>query len=392
MKLLKFNMNSSSFYKIINILSLIFVIISLIIAYMLYGKREELFKNNEKMASAVTRIAIALDKGSGTSVGRISNLNGIKDPNQVSMILGKVEKQAKEIIKQRNNMGKALEEVTANLQLPVKLTADQFRALKTYQQSSDEVVKMCGQVNDRNELLVDCLVGIAEEIRQPVENEEAFKNANKNLQGFSDTLDGLLGDVKAMNTELSETKKVVTDSENKIAKLEKELSTAAARFSSNKEMETLVEEYERQLEDLQNENATLVDTIGKQQVLQGDDSGIDEKAIAERLEYEKKLKEIKSKLYLRLTGEVLKYNEKWGFAIINLGKFNRIDFNIDGKDEMATVALPLNSEMFVSRDGKFIAKVKVVKVIDNYAVVNLSSPSDGLVQKGDMVSFPVESS
>ena len=130
MKLLKFNMNSSVLYKIINILSLIFVILSLIIAYMLYGKREELFKNNEAMASAVTRIAIALDKGSGTTVGRTSNLNGVKDSSQVSMILGKIEQQAKEIIKQRNNIGKTLEEVAANLKLPIKLTADQFRDLK----------------------------------------------------------------------------------------------------------------------------------------------------------------------------------------------------------------------------------------------------------------------
>ena len=251
---------------------------------------------------------------------------------------------------------------------------------------------MCGQVNDRNELLVNCLISIAEEIRQPVENEEAFKNANKNLQGYSNALDDLLEAIRTMNTELAEAKKVVADNEKKIGLLEKELSSVAKRFSSNKELETLVEEYERQLESLQNENATLVDTIGKQQVLQGDDSGLEEKDINERLEYQKKLNEVKSKLYLRLTGEVLEYNEKWGFAIIDLGKFNRVDFTVDGKDETANVALPLNSEMLVSRDGKFIAKVNVVKVVDNYAVVNLSSPADGVIQKGDRVSFPVESS
>ena len=110
-----------------------------------------------------------------------------------------------------------------------------------------------------------------------------------------------------------------------------------------------------------------------------------------KLEYEKKLQKIRSSLYLKLTGKVLKYDKKWGFAIINLGKINKVDFKINGRKEAITVALPLNKEMYVSRGNKFIAKVNVVKVVDKYAVVNLVTPSVEVIQPGDAVFFPIQS-
>jgi hypothetical protein len=88
---------------------------------------------------------------------------------------------------------------------------------------------------------------------------------------------------------------------------------------------------------------------------------------------------------------VLKYDKKWGFAIINLGKSNNLKYKIGKQEKSAVVPLPIGKEMYVSRNNKFIAKVKITKVFDKYATVNLESPPDADIKPGDSVFFPAES-
>ena len=381
-------MKSSSFYRIINIFSLIFVIISLVFAFLLYGKRKDLFDLNEKMTSAISKITLILDSGSGTAYSRNLPASGSKDFQAFSASLRRAEKQAQDIIKQRNSMGKTLITVSDNLQLPAVFTSKQLQSVKTYQKSADELIEYSKLVNDRNDSLINSFVDIASAIHVPLEDESVFKSANKNLKGYSDDLNKLTENIIVFGDDLNKAKKQLAKNDNQIKKFEKELLLVSK--SSPKEVSTLIAEYEKQLEDLQKENSGLTDTISKHET--STSSGAEELDAMhpdKRLEYENKLKEIKSELYLKLTGKVLKYDKKWGFAIIDIGKYNRVDFTIDDKNETATVALPLNKEMYVSRENKFIAKVNIVKVVDKYAVVNLEFPSDGIVQPGDRVFFPI---
>ena len=389
MKFFKLKMKSSSFYRIINILSLIFVIISLVFAFLLYGKRKELFDLNGKMVSTISKIAVILDNGSGTAYSKNMPGKGTKDFQALSNNLMRIEKQALDIIKQRNSMGKTLITLSENLELPAVFTPKQFQSVKEYQKSADDLVQYSKQVNERNDLLINSFINIANAIQVPLENEAAFKAANKNLHGYSDELDKLAENIIVFDDELNKTKKQFSKNAEQIKKLEKELLFATE--SSPEEVSTLITEYENQLEDLQKENSDLVDSIGKNQVSESSDFAEQLEAMHpdKRLEYENKLKEIKSELYLKLTGKVLKYDKKWGFAIINIGKYNEVDFTIDDNKKTATVALPINKEMYVSRENKFIAKVNVVKVVDKYAVVNLEFPPDGTIQAGDTVFFPI---
>lgn len=382
-------MSSSLFYRIINIVSLLFVIFSLILAFLLYGKRKELFENNEKMISAFTRITLILNSGSGAVPSGNLPLSSTKKNQIIASNLLKAEKQARDIIKQRNNMGKALASISSNLQLPVNFTAKQLQSVKTSQKSIDELAELTKQVNDRNDSLTGYFIKIAEAAKQPLGDGAAFISANKSLQGYSDTLNTLTETVQVNSDELQSAKKLFLSHDKKIKKLEKELISSSG--SANPEFKSLIAEYEKQLEELQSENSKLSDSINQQNTsVQNVAEQIEEMLPDKKLAYERKLKEIKSGLYLKLTGKVLKYDKKWGFAIIDLGKFNKVDFTIDGKDKTATVALPLDKKMYVSRGNKFIAKVNVIKVVDKYAVVNLSSPPDGIIQPGDTVFFPVQ--
>jgi len=387
----KLNMKSPLLYRVINVISLILVIISLILAFLLYGKRKELSESNPKMVSAISNIAVILDRGSGTLYSRNLYANSTKGLQVLGANLKKAEKQARDIIKQRNNMGKTLAVIATKLQLPAKFTEKQFQSVKTYQKSADDLVQYSEQVNDRNNFFVDYFVKIADEIQQPLEDKSAFVSANKNLKGYSETLNKLTQNIKIVNSELNSAKEQFNESDSKLKKIEDKLLNMPSS-ASGKEYKTLITEYEKQLEELQKKNADLTNSISKHQVSGSSGEALNplEKMHPDkRLEYENKLKDIESGLYVKLTGKVLKYDKKWGFAIIDIGKNNNIDFTIDGREETATVALPLNKEMFVSRENKFIAKVNVIKVVDNYAVVNLSSPSDAVIQTGDTVFFPI---
>ena len=387
MNLFKINMKSPLFYRIINILSLILVIISLVMAFLLYEKRQKLAKNNEKIISSLHKVSIILDSGTGTLKSDKSLTNNTES---LGVDILRIEKQVRGIIKQRNNSAKAMVAISSNLQLPTKYTKKQFQSTETYQKTEDEVVKFAEKINDRNNLLTDCFVRISNDIQQPIDDEEAFITANKNLEGYSDALSNLIENVKVVADELSNSKKSLITNDSKIKKLEKELLSVSD--SSGGEFKSLIAEYEKQLEELQKTNSELTKTISiKQQPVSIMSSAqIETMHPDKKTEYEKKIKEIKSQLYLKLTGKILKYDKKWGFAIIDLGKFNKVDFEVDDRKETATVGLPLNKEMYVSHENKFVAKVKIIKVVNKYAVVNLSSPSDGIIQPGDSIFFPIQ--
>jgi DNA repair exonuclease SbcCD ATPase subunit len=390
MRNFKLKMKSSLFYQIINIISLAFVIISLILAFLLYNRRKDLLEINNKMTSAISKITVTLDSGSGATYSNKLPVNGMKDVQALVANLKNAEKQAQSLVTQKNNMGKALAAISTNLQLPVNFTTKQFQSLKTYRKTVDSLVQFSKKVNDRNNSLIDCFVNIANVIQDPIENEAAFKSANKNLQGDSEALNKLIENVKLVSNELNSAKKQLINNNSKIKKLEQGLLDTPN--SSGKEVQSLIAEYEKQLEELQKENADLTNSINENQTLTSSRTveQIETMHPNKKREYENKLKAIKSRLYLKLSGKVLKYDKKWGFAIIDLGKFNKVDFSIDGKKEAVTVALPLNKEMYVSRGNEFIAKVNISKVVDKYAVVNLISPSDSVIQPGDKVFFPVK--
>ena len=59
-----------------------------------------------------------------------------------------------------------------------------------------------------------------------------------------------------------------------------------------------------------------------------------------------------------LKGKIVTVDPKWDFVVINLGKSN---------------GLLVNGQMLVSRNGKLLAKVKIVNVMDDKAIANVLS-------------------
>jgi len=74
-----------------------------------------------------------------------------------------------------------------------------------------------------------------------------------------------------------------------------------------------------------------------------------------------------------LKGKVVTVDPKWDFVVINLGKN-------DG--------LLINGQMLVSRDGKLLAKVKIVNVMDDKAIANVMTGWKlDTIMEGDTVLY-----
>ena len=374
--------DSKTLYRLINLTSLLFIIISLILAFSLYNKGKEFFAKNKTMKSTIDKIAVTLDHNSGTSYARNLLNAGAQDPQTLTNNLKSIETQAKNIIAQRDNMGRTLTAVSENLELPIDFNAKLFQSLKTYSKANNELALQAQKINARNDSMIGYFIKMGNDIKAPIKTAATFKAANKNLEGYTQPLNKLAQDVKSLASEQDKSKAQLMDHKAKIKELEQSFASSG---SSDKELQTLISEYEKQLEELQNENQGLYDSIDK-----GEPVGKGMLSLSEnqkQLQIQQK-KKIISKLYLKLTGKVLKYNKKWGFAVINLGQFNNVNYTFNGKEETASVSLPVNKEMYVARKNKFIAKVNIAKVFDKYAIVNLESPSTGIIEPDDTVFFP----
>ena len=92
----------------------------------------------------------------------------------------------------------------------------------------------------------------------------------------------------------------------------------------------------------------------------------------------------------KLVGKVLDVNRQYDFVVVNLGKNNIVKKKLpNGKYSEMKVAVPEDKVMYVSRNGQYIAKIKITKVTDDCSMADVTSdPRVDHIQVGDNVFFP----
>ena len=90
----------------------------------------------------------------------------------------------------------------------------------------------------------------------------------------------------------------------------------------------------------------------------------------------------------KLHGEVKKYDKKWGNVIINLGKSNKVQVKTNNKTKSVNVPLTIGSELIVARNDKFVARIKVEQVFDDYSLATILFPLNEEIKPGDIVFHP----
>ncbi|MBP5182982.1 MAG: hypothetical protein J6331_08165, partial [Lentisphaeria bacterium] len=96
--------------RIVNILILLLVIAAGVFSYLLFSKRESLTKGMENMAAAISNTAATLDDGgaSGTKAAGSLKKADLDHKKDFTALLPKLNDTAKEIVRQRNDLAKAV--------------------------------------------------------------------------------------------------------------------------------------------------------------------------------------------------------------------------------------------------------------------------------------------
>ena len=101
--------------RIVNILILLAAIAAAVFSYMLFSKREKLLDGWNQMATAIQTTAKTMDDGgaSGTAAAKDLPVEKMLHTNyeQLGQVLPKLNKNAKDLITQRNDLASAMEEV-----------------------------------------------------------------------------------------------------------------------------------------------------------------------------------------------------------------------------------------------------------------------------------------
>jgi len=362
--------------KILNIvvaILFVFAIFAIVLLSLLDNKVKQLYTLNSALSDGFGRISLKLDANSGTTFGRNFNPSLFKNPATASNALMAQYRQADEIIKQRNKLAEEIIAITQSLKLPQISSPEQIESLKTSKDALINISSEINKVNDRNEKLINYLIQLATVVGLKQTDIQEFKDDNSKYAPTYPSLEKLLAESKNLKSNL-------VNAQNSVQELTKNLQTLQASYNTATAEDNSLKS---QLNDLQ-QQMTILKTENEQ--LKQNQFTFDKEESKTQSNHD--ISPNESELFLKLKGEVVEYNPKWGFAIINLGSLSSITEDVNGSLKTISVPVKVGLTVNITRDNKFIAKGDIVEVFDNYSVVNIVFPLNSDVQKKDQISIP----
>lgn len=370
-KISKFKQN-----KILNIIIcvlFVFAIFAIILLSLLDSKIKQLYTLNNTLSEGFGRISLKLDEDSGTHFGRNFNTALFRNPETVANALMTQYRQADEIIKQRNKIAEQIIGITQALKLPQISSPQQIESLVTSKDALINISSEINKVNERNDKLINYLVQIANTVGLNQADIQSLKEDNSKYSQSYPSLEKLLNSAQTLKSNLVNAQNSVQELTQNLQTLQTSYNSATAEDNS---LKSKLADLQQQITLLKTENEQLKQnqfTFEKQEL---------------KAQSEQQLSPNESEQYLKLKGEVVEYNPKWGFAIINLGSLSSISEDVNGSLKTVKVPVKVGLTVNITRDNKFIAKGDIVEVFDNYSVVNIVFPLNSDVQKNDQISVP----
>jgi len=384
------------------------------------------------MAVTLSKVVDSLDTDSQTNVGEAVNFKPA-DPESgtpesgtlgwkayhdakgedgsyqaFSDTLGKAEKLAEDIVTQRNLLADQLAAIGTSLGIPegqvdpaaIKNAAD----AEVYTKAAEGIGGWAAATAKRDAAVIQALVTASRTIGHPID-EQALKqrptqtdpDGNKTLGDFDcSAVDGFAKGVVNLNSRCTDYAKTLAAAIATITKFswetdpaaitdESRYSVALTRMSNdfsqiNEELGKLAQ-VKQQLAQKQADLEAKIRELKVAQSARDDvkDSVVDLKAKNERL---RKMLGMGPQgtpiaggdVDPNLEGQVLEVNPDWNYVILNLGR-KKIHENV---------------QMLVARDGRFVAKLRVSKVLRNISIAEVMTEPrmTGEIHKSDQVILP----
>ena len=401
--------------RLLNILILIFAVLSVAHGWLLFERRIELRERGEKMANAIDAIVKDLDVQSGTELQKeihrqeitgadgktltggtlgFENFHQVRDPatksyQQFDNLMDKVKTQAHDVREQRDKLATAIAEHATLFQLGTEEDAT-YQYLSSYEQAVSDVYKGLESIRNRDAQIFSKIEDAANKIGFAMEKDvlgdiEKFEEPLKNLTSYiskikekgvnyADTIAQAVSKINSHNF-LVDVDKLRDDTEYVT-----ELTAILNDFNNINEKLKKYDKYK--VEFLETKDA-LERALEGMASANENYAALESKLKSADLNYAKLKKRFdglvgtstatQSRQLNKVEGKVLNVNYDWDYVIINLGK----------KD-----SLPENLELIIARDQEYICKVLVTRVHHDYAVAEiLPNVKHGNVIEGDRVIF-----
>ncbi len=357
--------------KIIVAIIAVFAIANAILLGFVNSKAKELSQDKEAMAESLSKIYASLDKSPANVIAQSAFMVRSMLPGYTSMIL----KQVNDIVNKRDTMVSSLQDVAQAVHYPA-LNLSDTNDMNVIQSRLRGLAGHSKKLFDTNENLSAFVLKIASltDKLEMDQNEFAKKLKTSPEEVYLPILEGIEKDKKTVKSLQQE----VVVKTNTIAELKKMIEGVG---TNKNELQQIIQQKQNELIKIKNEYSSL-----KSQIKGVDGQPIIEKSLA-AAEVISVKKTSYPELYYKLKGEVMEYNSKWGFIIINFGSDSKVGVNIKGEEKEVNVPAPLDKEVYIARGDKFVAKARIINVYSKYSVANIIFPVAEEIKKRDSVFF-----
>lgn len=415
-----------SLKKIIGPLVLLLAIAAAVLSFLLFAQRLKFRNRAADLAQGITETVKKLDAGSGS--GKTSAVTftpaSSSNPKESGSLGWEAYKEAQnaqsnaykktideaiglaeQIIKQRDALSINLTETANILGYPAQIlpSSDDVKNLQKYAEYAEALLAHAEAVAKRDQEIITALNEIASQVQSSVSSDilvrktkndadgnavavdyevkEAFKEFDSSVKSLKDRNDIFIKAVAGMRTQLSKYNAWTVNPANLRRADSRILTAEMKKFSDDLKginNELIQKDYLQTEYDKQKEIISELEDNNKELASQKSDLEEDLRKIKRQLNLfagfvgeTDEAEEVKSfdDLAFDRNGSITTVDKDYGFAVVDL----------TDKDVMEGVNLA------VSRAGKYIATLKVIKVTPEQAIADIKSGNINQVSKGDDV-------
>ncbi len=398
------------FNILLSVLVLLLAAVSAVSSYFLFEKRSLLVTGWDNMAKTINETSTILDSGSGTDVAKSLSPAKLSHENyaELNTNLEKFTSQAKKVQAQRNELGGTIAEISSILSINNAPSKSDLNSLSNYKSSKSDAIRGVTGVKDRNNTTASKISQIGGKLGTSISASALKSDSYKSeLSKLSSRVDDIK---RRINTFNSSVKKIASSSEAGSV----DLSDSAYASSLNKTVNAV----NKLKLDYDVANRKLRQAKG--QLAEMDrNTNQKNKTIAER---DKTIKDLEKTLAAlnpnssgkttplippwsdgskealgAVKGQVIDVNRKYGFVVVSLGTSTLVEQKIGKGIIRINPKIQKDADMVVARglntdNGKFIGKIKLVKVNENCSIANVvpNSLNGRRISIGDSVYFSNE--
>ena len=401
--------------RTLNILLLIFAVVSLIFGYMLFERRKGLRLRGEKLADTVSEVAKIMDENSGTQLQKDVHRRELTTDDGKTIsggtlgwsyfqesydsesqsytnyegTLEKVRKQALDLREQRDALATTLADI-AKLFGQDGTDASTYQNLTQFQNAKKLLLENLEKIQKRDDAIILKIDEIAKKTDTPIDinalaDTEKFDEPltklgigvtklKERMVNFADTLSQAVAKIDSHDFEADAD--MLDDETEYVGQLTAILNDFASINDKLQDYEKYKVEFLETKDTLEKTRIALESTHDNFATLENKLANLETEYTSLRTRYNRLVGDTSQKedrQLQKLEGNIIEVDYDWNYVVLDLGS----------KD-----SLPENLEMTVAREQEYICKVLVTKVYKNYAVAEiLPKLKEGNVIQGDRVIF-----